>query len=173
MLNFPGALAFRVALVGAKASVREAVNLCYSRGGTTGELILRALLVEIASKGGELQEAMPNLQRAREIVSNGEDWRGLLAKVHLAEGILATAKKKWQEAEDAFRKAAEINQKYHLPYYEAKSIFEWGQMYLSRNAPGDRERGMGLLDGALAIFQKIQAKKMVEKVLAHKQVLTA
>lgn len=160
-------------LVGAKASVREAVNLCYSRGGTTGELILRALLVEIASKGGELQEATPNLQRAREIVSNGEDWRGLLAKVHLAEGILATAKKNWPEAEDAFRKAAEINQKYHLPYYEAKTLFEWGQMYLSRNEPGDRERGMGLLDEALAIFQKIQAKKIVEKVLAHKQVLTA
>ena len=46
-------------------------------------------------------------------------------------------------------------------------------MYASRNGPGDRERGMQLLDEALAMYQKIQSKKMVEKVLAHKQVLEA
>ncbi len=46
-------------------------------------------------------------------------------------------------------------------------------MYLLRNGPGDREQGMQLLDKALAIFQKIQSKKMVEKLLAQKQVLTA
>ncbi len=37
--------------------------------------------------------------RAKEILSNGEDWRGLAAEVHLAEGIVTTAEKKWQEAE--------------------------------------------------------------------------
>ena len=38
-------------------------------------------------------------------------------------------------------------------------------MYLLRNGPGDREQGMQLLDQALAIFQRVQAKKMAEKVL--------
>ena len=46
-------------------------------------------------------------------------------------------------------------------------------MYVSRNGPGDRERGMQLVDEALGIFQKIQSKKMVEKVLAHKQLFEA
>jgi hypothetical protein len=32
---------------------------------------------------------------------------------------------------------------------------------------------MQLLDEALVIYQNIQSKKMVEKVLAHKQVLEA
>ncbi len=93
--------------------------------------------------------------------------------MHLAEGIVTTAEKKWQEAEEAFKKALEIHRQYPFPYYEAKCRFEWGQMYLSRNGPGDRERGMQLLDEALGIFQKIQSKNMVEKVLAHKQVLEA
>ena len=111
--------------------------------------------------------------RAKEILSNGEDWRGLAAEVHLAEGIVTTAEKKWQEAEEAFKKALEIHRQYPFPYYEAKCRFEWGQMYVSRNGPADRERGMQLLDEALAIYQKIQSKKMVEKLLAQKQVLTA
>lgn len=160
-------------LVGAKASVTEAVNLCYSKGATTRELILRALLVEIASKGGELQEAMSNLHRAREILASGQDWRGLAAEVYMAEGAHAAAEKKWHEADSAFQKAVEINRQYHLPYYEATSLFEWGQMYLARNGAGDQERGMQLLDEALGIFQRIQAKKMVEKVLSRKQLLTA
>ncbi len=111
--------------------------------------------------------------RAKGILSNGEDWRGLAAQVHLAEGIVTTAEKKWQEAEEAFKKALEIYRQYPFPYYEAKCRFEWGQMYVSRNGSGDRERGMQLLDEALAIYQKIQSKKMVEKMLAHKQVLGA
>lgn len=101
------------------------------------------------------------------------DWHGLGARVHLAEGIVTTAEKKWHEAEEAFKKALEIYMQYPFPYFEAKCRFEWGQMYVSRNGPRDRERGMQLLDEALAIYEKIQAKKMVEKVLAHKQVLEA
>jgi len=111
--------------------------------------------------------------RAKEILSNGEDWRGLAVEVHLAEGIIATAEKKWQEAEDAFKKAPEIHRQYPFPYYEAKCRFEWAQMYLSRNGPGDRERGMQLLDEALVIYQKIQSKKIVAKVLAQREVLMA
>ncbi len=122
---------------------------------------------------GELEEAEAHLHKTKEIHSNGADWCGLTAQVHLAEGIVTSAEKKWQEAVEAFKKALDIYRQYPFPYYEAKCRFEWGQMYLSRNGPGDRERGMQLLDEALVIFQKIQSKKMVEKVLSQKQVLTA
>jgi hypothetical protein len=46
-------------------------------------------------------------------------------------------------------------------------------MHISRNGLGDQERGMELLDQSLDIFQRIQATKMVEKVMARKQVLGA
>jgi hypothetical protein len=38
---------------------------------------------------------------------------------------------------------------------------------------GDREKGIQLCDHALAIFQRVQAKKMVEKALARKELLQA
>ena len=93
--------------------------------------------------------------------------------MYLAEGILATAQQRWPEAEAAFQKAVDISGQYHVPYYEARSRLEWGEMYLSRNGPGDRDQGMQLLDQALGIFQRVQAKKMVEKVLARKELLKA
>ncbi len=104
-----------------------------------------------------------------EISSNGEDWRGLAAEVCQSDAVLAAAEERWKDAEAAFQKASEINRRYHLPYYEARCLMEWGQMRLSRDEPGDGEQGTALLDQALGIFQGIQASKMVEKVLALKE----
>jgi DNA-binding winged helix-turn-helix (wHTH) protein/tetratricopeptide (TPR) repeat protein len=158
-------------LVRAKEHVREAVTLCETRGEKTLEVTPLTLSAEIASKGGDLDEAAAHLSQARKIMSKPQEWRGLAAEVHLSDGILATCEKRWQEALDAFQKAVEVNRQYRLPYYEARSLFEWGQMHISRNSTGDRERGLQLLGESLDIFQRIQAKKMVEKVLARKQVL--
>lgn len=88
--------------------------------------------------------------------------------MYLAEGTLATAQKRWPEAEAAFRQSVAINHQYHLPYYEARSLLEWGEMYLARGDDGDRSQGMELLAQALDIFQQIQAKKMMEKVLVRR-----
>jgi tetratricopeptide (TPR) repeat protein len=158
-------------LVRAKEHVREAVTLCETRGEKTLEVTPLTLSAEIASKGGDLDEAAAHLSQARKIMSKPQEWRGLAAEVHLSDGILATCEKRWQEALDAFQTAVEVNRQYRLPYYEARSLFEWGQMHISRNSTGDRERGLQLLGESLDIFQRIQAKKMVEKVLARKQVL--
>jgi len=46
-------------------------------------------------------------------------------------------------------------------------------MYPARNTSGDREKGMQLLDQALTIFHRIQAKKMMHKVLGRKELLKA
>jgi DNA-binding CsgD family transcriptional regulator len=151
-------------LVGAKMHLEEAATYCHRVGDNPPELYVRALLTQVCVQTGELAEAAEHLGRACEILSLSPDWLGLAAEVHLAEGVLAIAEKRWQEAEAAFQQAVEINRQYHLPYYEAKALLEWGQMYLLRNNPGDWEKGLELLGQALAIFQRIQARKMVEKV---------
>ena len=151
-------------LAGAKMHLGEAATYCHTMGDNPPELYARALLTQVCSQSGELEEAAEHLGRAREILALGPDWLGLAAEVHLAEGVLATAEKRWQEAEAAFQQAVEINRQYHLPYYEARSLLEWGEMHLSRKGHGDREHGMQQLDQAVTIFQRIQAKKMVKKV---------
>jgi tetratricopeptide (TPR) repeat protein len=155
-------------LAGAQAQLREAVTLCKARGEKTSAVPPLALLSEVASKAGELEEAAAHLRDAREITFPSDGWCGLAGEVLLAEGILSAAQKRWQEASTAFQKAIEIHRRYRLPYYEARALFEWAQMYLARQRVSDRKRASELLDQSLNVFQKIQAKKMVEKVQTQK-----
>ena len=156
-------------LAGARTYLLEAATLAEAKGEKTLEIAPRALLAQVATKAGELREGMRHLSRAQEIVSNGEDWRGLAAEVCQSEAALATAEERWDDAEVAFQTASEINRRYHLPYYQARCLMEWGRMCLSRNDPGDRAQATALLDQALGIFQDIQASKMVERVVALKE----
>ena len=160
-------------LAGAEGHLLEAATLAETRGEKTLEIAPRALLAQTASRAGELTEARTQLSRAQEILSNGEDWRGLAALVHESDAILATAEERWEDADAAFQKASSISRRYHLPYYQARCLMERGQMRLSRNDPGDREHGTALLDEALGIFQEVQASKMAERVIALKQQVQA
>jgi len=52
-------------------------------------------------------------------------------------------------------------------------LCEYARVYLERNQEGDREKAHNLLNQALEIFQKIGAKKGIEKIIANKKLLTA
>jgi predicted ATPase len=156
-------------LSGAKTKLREAVNMCETRGEKTLAVAPLSLLSQAASKSGELDEAAAHLRLSQEITSQSDDWRGLMGEVHLAEGILSIAERRWEEAKRAFQKAVEIHRRYRLSYYEARALFEWARMYILRNGRGDRKLATELLDCSLNLFEKINAKKMVEKVQAHKR----
>jgi len=66
-------------LSSAKTLLREAANT--SQAGVKDKLILCALLAEITAKEAELDEAVDQLRKAQGILSNGEDWHGVEAKV--------------------------------------------------------------------------------------------
>ena len=63
-------------------------------------------------------------------------------------------------------------QKWHVFQY-AEILYEYGLMYLERNEEGDKEKAYSLLDQALMIYQKADAKKRIEKIIAKKKLLTA
>jgi len=58
-------------------------------------------------------------------------------------------------------------------YQFAELLYEYGLMYLDRNEEGDKEKAYSLLNQALEIYQKIDAKKKIEKIIAKKKLLTA
>jgi tetratricopeptide (TPR) repeat protein len=118
-----------------------------------------------------LEEAQFHLTGARDILTQSSDWFGLAAGVYHAEGVLAAAEERWDEAGAAFERAADTNEQHGLLYDQAQALYEWAAMYLDRNETGDRERGSELLDKALDIFQRCDARKDVEKVIARKEFL--
>jgi len=127
---------------------------------------LLPLLCELHTVTARIDLAQQDLKRAKQLLSMLEPWRGLVAPVYLAEGILATKRNKWSFAERAFAAARETEQTYGFPYNEARVLAEWAKMRTRRNHHGDQEKATDLLRKAFEIYQRCEAKKDIETVRA-------
>ncbi|MGH7805264.1 MAG: hypothetical protein ACREQJ_13030, partial [Candidatus Binatia bacterium] len=65
-------------------------------------------------------------------------------------GIIATALSRFDEAERHFETALELNGRVGTTIWVAYTQFDYAQMLLTRDAPGDRERAVALASTALA-----------------------
>ena len=102
----------------------------------------------------------------------------LVATADALMGMLFRAQKKWKESIEHFEKSIQefetLNARRWNVYFFAKMIlYEYARVYLERKQEGDREKALNLLNQALEIFQKLGAKKEIEKIIAKKKLLTA
>ena len=151
----------------------KSLEICRNGGNVLFELWVLPVLAELHLKTGQADKAAEYVYSGFELMKPDQNWYGLPTPIFMAKGMLATAQKDWDAATNSFSKATEINRQYQLPWDEAKIFYERGLMYLARGDKGDRDKAHQDLDEALAIFQKVGAKKDVEKVLRKKEMLGA
>jgi tetratricopeptide (TPR) repeat protein len=151
----------------------KSLGICRRGGNVLFELWVLPVLAELYLKMGQPEKTAEYVDRGFELLKPDKNWYGLPAPMYLAKGMLATARQDWGTAAESFDKAIQINRQYQLPWDEARTLYERGLMYLSRRRKADREKAHEDLDEALAIFQKVGAKKDVEKVLRKKKMLGA
>jgi len=151
----------------------KSLGICQKGGNVVSELWVLPVLAELYLKMGQPDKAADYVDRGFELMKPEQNWYGLPTPMYLAKGMLATARKDWDTATNSFDSAIQINRQYQLPWDEAKTFYERGLMYLARGGKGDREKAHEDLDKALAIFQKVGAKKDVENVLRKKEMLKA
>jgi tetratricopeptide (TPR) repeat protein len=101
----------------------------------------------------------------------------VICNAELLKAMLYRKQKNWEQSTQHFEKSLQeakaLNaQKWHVFQY-AEILYEYGLMYLERNEEGDKEKAYSLLDQALMIYQKADAKKRIEKIIAKKKLLTA
>jgi len=149
----------------------RSLEICHKGGNVVFELWVLPVLAELYLKMGQPEKAAGYVDRGFELLKPDQNWYGLPAPMHLARGMLATARQDWDAAAESFDKAIEVNRQYQLPWDEAKTLYERGLMYLARGQEGDREKALADMDEALAIFQRVGARKDVEKVLGRKEML--
>jgi len=126
---------------------------------------------------GEIEKAnnlIDNLQKFALETNNKE----FIANADALKAMLFRAQKKWEESIEHFEKSIQefeaINARQWNMYLFAKMVLcEYARVYLERNQQGDREKASNLLNQALEIFQKIDAKKDIEKIITKKKILTA
>jgi len=126
---------------------------------------------------GEIEKANNEIDILRKSALEMADDYLVFASNTLTAMVLR-AQKKWEESIKLFERALEQGraldlQDWHGYFFARMVLFEYARVYLERDQEGDREKAHSLLNQALEIFQKIDAKKDIEKVIAKKKLLTA
>jgi tetratricopeptide (TPR) repeat protein len=126
---------------------------------------------------GEIEKAQNLLDGLRKLaLETGEKW--LISKEMVLRAGLLRAQKKWDESIELFEKALKelefIEADIWNVYFFARWVLcEYARACLERNGEGDREKAHSLLNQAMEMFQKVGAKKEIEKIIAKKKLLTS
>ena len=95
----------------------------------------------------------------------------LIAKADALTATMFRAQKRWNESIEYFEKSLReheaLNARRWDVYQFAKILFYFARLYLERNGEGDKEKALNLLNQALEMFQRINAKKYIEKAEAR------
>jgi tetratricopeptide (TPR) repeat protein len=125
---------------------------------------------------GEVEKATALIEKIYEYATKAKN-RLAICDAELLKAMLCRKQKSWEQSiqhfEKSLQEAKALNaQKWHVFQY-AEILYEYGLMYLEKNEEGDKEKAYSLLDQALMIYQKADAKKRIEKIIAKKKLLTA
>jgi len=127
-----------------------------------------AVLVWMYIESGKLSEANDLLNSVQKFAIETSD-KFLTVIAEMLRGMYFRAQKKWEESIEYFEKSREYEYTYLKRWfvYHFARIFlcEYARVYVERNQEGDREKARSLLNEALEIFQKVGAKKEIERTM--------
>lgn len=118
------------------------------------ELNARSEMALIAVKRGHPEKALEQVKRCREIMSSGEDFRGILGRAALAEAVTAANLGHHELAEERFAAAVKNFVRYDLPWERAQAEQLWGE---ARSTLGDRSAAAERFDAAIEIYRRHEA----------------
>ena len=163
--------------VKAREFFEEMHEVIEKHGATAGLIGTSSYVIATYIELGEKEKARNLLDKMHEIAPE-KDRQDLIATSDGLKAMLFRAEKKWEESVQLFEKSLQefeaLDARHWDVYWFAKMVLcEYARTYLERNQEGDREKAYNLLNQALEIFQRIGAKKDLEKIIAKKKLLTA
>jgi len=161
----------------ARALYEKAYEVCEKAGAKSLQMWMSTGVIWTSIELGELEKANNLLDKLYEFASKVKD-RELIAWADARKGMMFRAQKKWEDSIQHFEKSIQELEalgakRYNVYLFARMFLYEYARVYLERDQPGDREKAHNLLNQALEIFQKMGAKKEIEKIIAKKKLLTA
>jgi len=157
--------------VKAKEQFEKAFDVYEKAGAKSYQAWASLQLAWVDAELGEIEKAKNLLAETEQFAVEAGD-RLLIAQVDAGKGILFRVQKKWKESIDFFGKSLQeceaLNARRWQVYFLSRVVLcEYAQAYLERDQEGDREKARDLLNQALEMFQRMGAKKDIEKVEAR------
>jgi tetratricopeptide (TPR) repeat protein/tRNA A-37 threonylcarbamoyl transferase component Bud32 len=161
----------------AEKYLNESSRTWEEAGDTDGQVLeLFPVLSRLYLRKGEIEKAREIIEKTSEHAAKAKK-KMLVSYTDMLKGMVFREQKDWQKSEEQFEKSLSGYKSLNAPewhiYQFAELLYEYGLMYLDRNHEGDKEKAYSLLDQALVIYQKMDAKKKIEKILTKKKLLTA
>jgi tetratricopeptide (TPR) repeat protein len=130
----------------------ECVHLCLDSHHRLFEMTVRPDLAMVCAHLGKPARAAGHLDRCLEIMSAGEEWRGLHGTVARAQAVFESANNRPEEAQRKFAEAVAIFQNYHVPIDELATLIEWGNALAGAGYANDAVKKF---DAALELCQRV------------------
>jgi len=154
--------------VKAKEQFEKAFDVYEKAGAKFYQAYASLRLAWVDAELGEIEKAKNFLDETEKFAVEAGD-RLLIAAVDAGKGMLFRAQKKWKESIDFFGKSLQeceaLNARRWQVYFLSRYVLcEYAQAYLDRGQEGDREKAHDLLNDALEIFQKMGARREIERL---------
>lgn len=142
------------------------VALAKEAGHVVQELFSSGELALALGAAGLTSEALPHLERCRQILATGADWYGMNHIVSFAEAVVA-AGHDLDLAEEHFEKAVEKYHRVELVWRESDVFYYWGRALLEA---GREVRAVEKFDAALEIYRRIEAAQpWIDRVMRDRE----
>jgi DNA-binding CsgD family transcriptional regulator len=138
----------------ARELLEQALAVAMDGGERAYEVAVRTLLALVCVDTQHVPVAQEHATSARQIVANGEDWRGLAGQLALAEGALALASGQFVAAEKHFERSLAIARHFANPFAEVEVHIVWSRGLLAR---GLTPSATNALRTAEAMYRRIGA----------------
>jgi tetratricopeptide (TPR) repeat protein len=153
-------------------------NSINEKAGDTSEQLrnLYPSLAKLYLKTDQVEEAQELIDTIHKNVTETMG-KFIVPYADMLKAMLYREQKKWDQSIQLFEKSLQsyksLNAQKWWAERFAELLYEYGLVYLERNGEGDREKAYSLLDEALAMYQKMEAQKRIENIIAKKKLLTA
>jgi DNA-binding SARP family transcriptional activator/ATP/maltotriose-dependent transcriptional regulator MalT len=138
-------------LTRAAGLLEQALEIVVEGAAPYFELWVRPDLARVIAESGRAADARPHVERCREILAGGEDWRGRAGDAALADATVLAAEGQMSDADAGFRSACATLRRHGLRGVEADALVQWGRA-LAR--AGDSAAGAEKLERALELHRR-------------------
>jgi tetratricopeptide (TPR) repeat protein/tRNA A-37 threonylcarbamoyl transferase component Bud32 len=133
-------------------------------------------LSKLYLRKGEIEKAKELIEKTYDYIIKIEN-KIDIAYAQMLKAMLFREQKNWEQSIQHFEKSLQgfksLNAQKWSVFQYAELLYEYGVMYLDRNEEDDKEKAYSLLNQAMEIYQKADAKKKIEKIITKKKLLTA
>jgi len=144
-------------------------NSIYERAGDTDAQFATVFpaLAQLHLEKGEIEKAKELIEEIHDYATKTKN-RLVTPYAEMLKAMLFREHENWKQSTQHFEKSLQgyksLNaQKWYVHRF-AELLYEYGLMHLNRNEEGDEEKAYSLLNQALEIYRKMDAKKKIEKI---------